>query len=514
MKPPRTPWVRTAALLSSLGMAAVTLAACGSSSADSSDGPTPVAQDGMTLLTGSEPRSMNCAEVVAYDQMISSGFVERLVFTDSNFQPVKTGLVDDWKQTGPTTWEIHAREGVTFSNGEPWNAQALKFSLDTLRTTPGSVTAFFAPFQKVSVADDYTVHVELNAPNAAVPSLLAFGCGFPPAYYEKVGAQGFGQKPIGTGPYVLKRWTSGQQVTAEANPNYWGGEPKLKTITWKFVPDQTTRANLLISGGGDVALDMPVDRVDAIESAGLEVTTFKIGDQRNIQMNKEKAPLDDPNLRKAVAMAVDRDAIVDALFGGEGVGAELATQFFPPVFETTGSSEHAYDPEGARELVEQADAAAVTLHYTVGRYSKDREVGEAVAGMLEAVGFKVRRVEMDGSEFFAKKSDPGFDGLWIAAGAAVLPHPDVLVHAFLGSNPTTKYCTGEVYDTEGAAGLAAADPAEMHAIYTRIEDQVLNQDICFVPLYLSNGIAGLKDGVDFEAGYDTLVNYRTLGWEG
>lgn len=79
---------------------------------------------------------MNCAEVVAYDQMISSGFVERLVFTDAEFKPVKTGLVDDWKQTGPTTWQIHAREGVQFTNGEPWNAKALKFSLDTLRTTP------------------------------------------------------------------------------------------------------------------------------------------------------------------------------------------------------------------------------------------------------------------------------------------------------------------------------------------------------------------------------------------
>lgn len=258
---------------------------------------------------------------------------------------------------------------------------------------------------------------------------------------------------------------------------------------------------------------MPVDRVDAIESAGLEVTTFKIGDQRNIQMNKEEAPLDDPNLRKAVAMAVDRGAIVEALFGGDGVGAEVTTQFFPSVFATDGASEHSHDPEQARELVQQAGGAAVTLHYTVGRYSKDREVGEAVAGMLEAVGFKVRRVEMDGSEFFAKKSEPGFDGLWIAAGAAVLPHPDVLVHAFLGSSPTTKYCTGDVYDTEGAAGLAAADPTEVSAIYTSIEDQVLNEDVCFVPLYLSNGIAGLKDGVHFEAGYDTLVNYRTLGWE-
>ncbi|MBS4754566.1 hypothetical protein KG112_17285 [Nocardioides sp. zg-ZUI104] len=203
-----------------LGLAVLALALTGCSSAE----PTadPVDHDAIVVLTGSEPRSMNCAEVVAYDQMISSAFVERLVFTDADFSPTKDGLVDDWEQTSPRTRKLHAREGVTFSNGEAWNADALKFSLDTHHTTPGAVTAFFAPFKDVQVLDDYTVEVKMDAPNAAVPALLAFGCGLPPDYYSVSGAEGFGKKPVGTGPYVLEAWDLGREVTAKANPKYWG----------------------------------------------------------------------------------------------------------------------------------------------------------------------------------------------------------------------------------------------------------------------------------------------------
>lgn len=467
----------------------------------------------MTVLTGGEPRSMNCAVVSAFDQMISTAFVERLVPTDDDFTPTKEGLVDEWEQTGPTSWELHAREGVEFSNGEPWNAEALKFSLDTLRTTEGSVMAFFAPFAKVTVADEQTVKVETSEPTTAVPALLAFGCAFPPKYYQKVGVEGFGQKPLGTGPYVLEAWDSGQQVTATRNTAYWNGTPKLEKVTWKFVPDQTTRLNLLVSGGGDVALDIPVDRIADVEGAGLEVRTSRTGNQQNIQMNKESGPLQSLELRQAVAMSIDREGIVDTLFGGEGVGAEVTDQWFPPAFGTTGSSKFDYDPDRAKELVKSAGGGKLTLHYTVGRYPKDQEVGEAVAGMLSNVGFEVNRVPMDGSEFFAKKSDPGFDGLWIAAGAAVLPHPDVLVHAFLGSAPTTKYCTGDFYDEQGAKGLAAQSEEELKAIYSSIEDRVLNEDVCFAQLYVVNGLTGLEKDVDFRAGYDTLVDYRVLGWK-
>ncbi len=496
-----------------LGVLAVGLALAVSACTTTTQNSGSLSKTSMTVLTGGEPRSMNCAVVSAFDQMISTAFVERLVPTDDDFKPTKSGLVDKWEQTGPTTWQLHARTGIKFSNGEPWDAEALKFSLDTLRTTKGSVMAFFAPFAKVTVTDAQDVTVETATPTTAVPALLAFGCGFPPKYYEQVGADAFGQKPIGTGPYVLQKWESGQQVTATRNPTYWNGTPKLEDVTWKFIPDQTTRLNLLVSGGGDVALDVPVDRVSEVKKAGLLVQTSRTGNQQNIQMNKEVGPLQSLDLRKAVAMAIDRDAIVDAAFGGNGVGAEATNHWFPPAFGTTATSQFKFDPQEAKKLVNAAGGGTLTLHYTVGRYPKDQEVGEAVAGMLTNVGFDVKRVPMDGSEFFAKKTNPGFDGLWIAAGAAVLPHPDVLVHTFLGSSPTTKYCTGAFYDSEGNKGLAATSDAELKQIYSSIEDRVLNQDVCFVQLHVANALTGMKNGVDFRAGYDTLIDYGVLGWK-
>jgi peptide/nickel transport system substrate-binding protein len=488
---------------------ALIVSACGTNA----EKPAGSSTTGMTVLTGGEPRSMNCAVVSAFDQMISTAFVERLVPTDDDFKPTTDGLVDEWKQTGPNTWRLHVREGVTFSNGEAWDAEALKFSLDTLRTTEGAVMAFFKPFAKVTVDDPANVTVETTAPTTAIPALLAFGCAFPPKYYQEVGADGFGQKPIGTGPYVLQTWDSGQQVTAVKNKAYWGGAPKLEKLTWKFVPDQTTRVNLLVSGGGDVALDVPVDRISDVEGAGLEVRRSATGNQQNIQMNTTSGQLASRELREAVAHSIDRAALVEAMFGGDGVGAETTENWFPPAFGTTGRESFQLDPERAKELVKSAGGGKLTLHYTVGRYPKDQEVGEAVAGMLTAVGFDVERVPMDGSEFFAAKSKPGFDGLWIAAGAAVLPHPDVLVGAFLGSRPLAKYCPAKEYDQEGVRGLAAGSEDELKEIYSAVEDQVLNKDICFVPLYVANGLTGTAKDVNLRLGYDTLVDYRALGWK-
>ncbi|MBS4754563.1 ABC transporter substrate-binding protein [Nocardioides sp. zg-ZUI104] len=503
-KTPQRLWVRGALA----GALILGVAGCGT---DTEGESTPAATE-MSVLTGSEPRSLNCAEVFPFDQMVSVAFVERLAPTDEDFQPTKDGLVDDWEQTTPTTWRLRTRDGITFSNGEPWNAEALKFSLDTLRTTEGSVTAYFQTITDVKVEDERQVTVTTAAPSNAVPALLAFGCGFPPDYYGKVGASGFGEKPIGTGPYVMQSWERGQQVTAARNENYWGGSPKLEQITWKFVPDQTTQVNLLTTGGGDVALNLPTERLKDVETAGFRVITTKSGNQQNIQMNTTHGQLASPELRKAVAMAIDRDAIVEVILGGNGVGADVTTKLFPDIFGTSGSSDIGFDKDAARKLVKAAGGAKVTLHYTVGRYPKDQDVAEAVAGMLSDVGFDVERDPLDGANFFAMKSDPGFDGLWIAAGAATLSHPDVLVNAFLGSRPAKQYCPGEEYDADGTAGLAAPTPDEAAAIYTRIEDRALNQDLCFVPLYVAKALTGTKEGVEIRRGYDTLIDYRTLGW--
>ncbi|MBS4754537.1 ABC transporter substrate-binding protein [Nocardioides sp. zg-ZUI104] len=501
--------LRRGAAAALAGVLMLGAAACGDSDTKSTGGS---GSPEMSVLTGGEPRSMNCAVVSAFDQMVSTAFVERLAPTDDDFQPTKDGLVDEWEQTAPTEWRLRAREGVTFSNGEEWNAEALKFSLDTLRTTEGSVTAFFQPFTEVTVEDASHVKVATAEPTTAVPALLAFGCGFPPAYYQEVGAEGFGQKPIGTGPYVMETWDSGQQVTAVANGAYWGGTPKLKKLTWKFVPDQTTRVNLLTGDGGDVALDVPVERIAEIEGAGFEIRESETGNQQNIQMNAESGQLASVELRKAVAMAIDRDAIVEAIFQN-GAGATATSKFFPGVYGTTTESDFSFDEAAAKDLVKSAGGGKLTLHYTVGRYPKDQDVAEAVAGMLTNVGFDVERVPMDGSEFFAKKSDPGFDGLWIAAGAAVLPHPDVLVGAFLGSRPAKDYCSGDSYDAAGKAGLAAGSPEELSTIYSEMEDQVLNKDVCFAPLYVAKGLTGAREGVEIRRGYDTLIDYRTLGWK-
>lgn len=471
----------------------------------------------LRILTYGEPRSMNCAVVVAYDQIISTAFVERMVTTDADYQPTKDGLVSDWERVDDRTWRVTAREGVTFSNGEAWNAEALQFSIETHRVTDGSVKSFFAPIESTAVVDDHVVEIVTTEPNNAIPAILAFGCGFPPEYYESVGADGFGLAPLGTGPFVLEEWTPGQGVRATAHADYWRGAPQLDRISWTFVADESARTDLLLTGEGDLALNLPFDRVDEIEAAGLSTLILASGTQLNIQMNKEAPPFDDPALREAVQLAVDPGLIVESLFGGDGVGATTAPGFFPPVYQTSAEELPAPDMDAARELVASTgESPAVTLRYTQGRYPKDAVVAEAVAGLLEEAGFTVERVPLDGSEFFAQKNTPpGFDGLWIAAGAAVLPHPVVLSNAFLSSAATTQYCTNVRYDELNVEGMAAADDVAMREAYTEVENIVLHEDRCFMPLYsLTNVYGFVPELTGLNPQFDTLLNYWELSLSG
>ena len=465
----------------------------------------------LRMVIGAEPSTLNPMTGTRSDQVVAISIIERLVVTDANVVPSTNGLVDGWERVDDLTWRFSMREGVTFSNGEPAGADAAAFSLITHRDTDGSVLkGFFQVFADVVVVDDTTFEVTTTIPTNAVPELLANLYVFPPAYYAEVGHEGYGLAPIGTGPFVLSEWNAGSSIVATRNPDHWRGQSSLDQIQWTWAGDDATRVALLQTGEADLVVNVPTQLQDDVAGQeGLTVHPVAALSNMTIFLVATAPPFDDVRVRTAAAKAIDRQLLVDAIF--DSTGASANSNYFHTFFQSVDGDEEAigYDPDGAAALLaEVGGEISITNTYTTGRYPSDSDVGEAISGMLEAVGFSVTRNPLDVGTFFGQVIGGELDGMFMFATVPVYPHEDVLVRAFMTSNAITKTCPDDRIDPLADQGLAATDAADRNATYDELGRIGIVDLVCWIPLYEQVLSYGYTDSVHgFVPARDDLHDY-------
>jgi peptide/nickel transport system substrate-binding protein len=309
-----------------------------------------------------------------------------------------------------TSWEIsengliytlHLQEGVTYHDGAPFTAADVKYSLDTARGEE-SVSAqkqLFAKIASVEVVDDLTVTVTLNAPQGDF--LYNMGWGDAVIVSEKHAATN-GTNPIGTGPYKFVEWVKGDHVTLAANPDYWGETPAIETATIKFISDPTAAVASILAGDVDYFGGFPApETLDQIKAdSRFQVIVGATNGETVLAMNNGKAPLDNVNVRKAIAHALDRAAIIDgAQFGyGTPIGS-----FFPPTdpayIDLTSLS--AYDPELSKKLLAEAGVSDLTLSLKLPPASYARAAGPIIQQELAQVGIKVEITNVEWADWLS-----------------------------------------------------------------------------------------------------------------
>ncbi|MBI4638107.1 MAG: ABC transporter substrate-binding protein, partial [Candidatus Rokubacteria bacterium] len=153
---------------------------------------------------------------------------------DQNLKIVPALATETPKLVGPTTWEVKLRKGVQFHNGEEFNAESAKFSLERLAGGQGKLrgATFFAPIDRVEIVDPYTVRVHTKKPWPTFTVVMTFVQGgmYPPKEYRDKDSGQISRHPIGTGPYKFVRWAKDEEIVFEANPSHWRGAPKIKTV--------------------------------------------------------------------------------------------------------------------------------------------------------------------------------------------------------------------------------------------------------------------------------------------
>lgn len=327
---------------------------------------------------------------------VASNVFDGLVLRDEQLV-LKPGLAESWEVfDGGMRLRFRLRRGVVFHNGEVFDAEAVRFTLGRLLGPEGArgpQRSSYTAIGSVEVVDPFTVDIVLKRPDPVMLVKLA-GYGammVPPKYVAEKGVE-FGQKPVGTGPFRVVGYENKVALTLEPAAGYWEGRPKLDRVVYRFIAEPGAQVAELQAGRVDVASNVPVGMVAAVEaSPGLQVVSAPGPVVTVLRFNTAHGVTRDERVRRAMVMAVDREAIVRQVLQGRGkvvTGFQGALSFgFDP-----GRVAVPFDPAGAKRVLAEAKVApgaAVSLDIR-GNDGTVREVAKAVAGYLGAVGLKVQ----------------------------------------------------------------------------------------------------------------------------
>jgi peptide/nickel transport system substrate-binding protein len=387
------------------------LAACGSGSAPAPGGApstgtagTPKKGGDFRLgVTGGGSKDMMDGQniVTKPDQARLVSAFETLLEFDDNYQLQSTGLAESVEADNPKQYTIKLRDGITFQNGKPLTADDVIYSLQRIGTQANGLTGFAATatmdIKNVKKVDKLTVQLPLLSPDSTVPQTLAsYTFGIVPKGYQKY--SGNPSTQIGTGAYKLKSFTPGQQSVSERYAGYWR-DSYFDSVTITDFSDSTAQINALKGGQIDAMTDLPANQVNAIQSSGVKALISQTGGWIPICMAIDMPPFDNPKVRQAMRLIIDRKQILEQLGSGYG---QVANDLYAPFDEGYNKDlpQRETDIDQAKSLLKAAghEGLSVDLHTTNGA-SGMVELASVFASQAKAAGVNI-----------TVKNDPNYYG--------------------------------------------------------------------------------------------------------
>lgn len=296
------------------------------------------------------------------------------------------------------TYELYLREDVNFHDGEPFNAEAVKFNLERLIEDEAVFSFLINRITEIEVVDEYTISLTTDEPFAPILAHLShdFISMISPAAVEEYGDQ-VGSNPVGTGKFKFEGWTRGESVIMSRNDDYWGEPAHLDTVRILVVPEESTRVVMLETGEAHAIMNVPPRDVSRL-TENPDITVENVPSLRTLYvgLHAQKEPFDDVRVRKAVNYAVDSKSIVEFIIDGAGRPSDAPIS--PDIFGYSEQEIYEHDPERARELLAEAgypDGLDLEFYYPVGRYPMDNIIAQAVQSQLAEVGINANMTTME-----------------------------------------------------------------------------------------------------------------------
>ncbi|MEK6709438.1 MAG: ABC transporter substrate-binding protein, partial [Nitrospinota bacterium] len=427
-----------------------------------------------------------------------------------------------WKWVGEKTLEIELNPGIKFSNGEELDAEAVKYSLMRIhdpKLKSRQIERFRVTAHKdaIEVADKYKVRIRLASPDGGFPNRLGnLGQVVAPKYYSSHEPPFLARTPIGSGPYVVKKWERDTLTEYELNPHFRSAEyPKVKRVIVKIIPEEAARVAALTKGEVDVIFDVPTEMFDRINQSGKArvvskpgIRTFRLG-----MYNKWPGVLSDKRVRMAIAHAIDRETLFKTVLKGSAVDE---SQVLHPFTEGYVSPKdypypYPYDPAKAKKLLAEAgypNGIDIDFVTEIGTYIKVKEASEVLAGMLNKAGIRTKYVGLGVTgyrNYFRKyRSSPGNDFksyLYFHSFGGGGGDSDLQLSAVFGCGGAwSGWCDKEL-DKMVDRASASSDDEERHRLFMAVTKKG-TEDVAAVPLYRVNATFGLSNRVDWDPRVD------------
>jgi peptide/nickel transport system substrate-binding protein len=373
------------------------------------------------------------------------------------------GLATEWKLEGQTTWRFKLRPGVKFHNGDPFTSADAKWSLERTfdPATKSMVATVFTTIDRIEAPDAVTLVIHTKKPDPLLPGRLAFYGGqiVPKKYVESAGNDGFNAKPVGTGPIRFVSWVKDDKAVFDANPDYWGGKIDVDRWIMRPIPETAPRVAAVLKGEVDIITQLPPDQGERVTgNASTKVQGALYAGLYVLAVNSKRPPLDNPLVKQALSLAIDREAIVKELWRGRGIvpngpiakGDNHFDASLPPL---------AYNPKEARERLKKAGykGEEIFIETTVAYVAQDKAMSEAIAAMWKDVGVNVKVEVIEYSVRAQKNREKTFKGVYWSDPTSTLSDPDGMMWRLLGPGGPQDYWREAKFDELGNAARFSVD---------------------------------------------------------
>lgn len=294
-------------------------------------------------------------------------------------------------------YTFHIREGVTFHDGTPLNAEAVKFNFDRISNKDNNLRRRRNLLHVVSteVVDEYTLLIKLDAPFAPMLNRIASISIISPAALEKYGNDGIITNPVGTGPYVFEKWTPGDKMMVRTNKNYWKEGPKIDTLTFKPVVENGARIAMLQTGEADYIYPMPAEQVKAVQGdKNIEIIEGPSTIARFTFLNMSKDIFSDVRVRQAINYAIDKEAYAKVVKAGYAV--PLTSHVPSTINYHVAQPEYEYNLEKAKKLMAEAGYPdGFKTHIWAPNDTENMKGMQFISQQLAQIGIEVEVVPME-----------------------------------------------------------------------------------------------------------------------
>ncbi|MGG1662138.1 ABC transporter substrate-binding protein [Brevibacillus sp. NRS-1366] len=427
------------------------------------------------------------------------------------------GLATEWKNVNDLTWELTLQDGVTFHNGAPFTADDVKFSIEYIldEKNKSFYRTRWKDVKEVKVIDPHKVQIVTTQPFPTILQRMADDILImSAAYVAEVGIEKAASQPIGTGAYTFVKWSRDESLQLAANEAYWRGAPAIKKLTFRYIPEFSTRLSALLSGEVHLIKNIPVDSVDSVKNTpSTKVETVESARINFIILNSMyNGPLKDQKVRQAISYAVDIDGILNAVLNGYG---KRMTGPLPDFnLEYVKTEGYAYDPDKAVQLLKEAGYEPSSLELQLdtpsGRYPMDSHVAQAIASQLQKIGIKVNVQVNEWGTHVNKLLQKEMKDMYLLGSGPVFEAQGTMVNYFTKDSPFSGYTDADM-DKTILELAATVDPGKRQEAFAYLQKRVV-EEAAWIPLWQQRDIYGVSDKLDFQPRADEKLVVSQMKW--